>query len=443
MKKIIFIFISFVCISLSAHAGTIPFVVGQPLSPWKSGYLDIHHIHEGRGNATFMIFPDGTTLLFDIGDVSILNENSNNSETYSGILPNNSKSPYEWVADYINHFSPQPHQLDYVVLSHFHFDHMGEWDPTRKEQTQGHYRLFGITGLAEKIHIHTLLDRSYPDYQHHGDIPGNLSDKINSENNYWKITAHTMRDYQTFVNYQRKFKGMKIEKFIVGSDTQIHPAKHAIENFDVRNIIGDGDVWTGKNNDAYHFIKYAANDQQGEKIENDLSNGIRIDDGDFRYFTGGDMTGGDLTGQAFDSSAEAVASPVIGRVDVATMDHHGFSDAQSKVFVRTLRPLVWVQQNWAASQTMLDMLMRTTDPLVYPYSRDLFALHYFPLNDLSLPSLGGPNHPAPIDHYYKNSMGSIVIRVEPGGKEFWVIMLSDSGNPLIKAFYGPYKSLSK
>ena len=34
--------------------------------------------------------------------------------------------------------------------------------------------------------------------------------------------------------------------------------------------------------------------------------------------------------------------------------------------------------------------------------------------------------------------------IMPGGKEFWVIMLtSDTENPVIKAVYGPYHSMNK
>lgn len=422
----------------------VPAVIGQPLPPWKAGYLDIHHIHEGRGNATFMIFPDGTTLLFDMGDISKTNKVAIQLEKYSETLPNNSKEPYEWVADYINRFSPEPGELDYVVLSHYHFDHIGEWDLSRKYQAQGHYRLFGITGLAEKIHIHTLIDRSFPDYEHHGDIPGMLSQYLDSSNEYAQKTAHTLQDYKTFIQYQIK-QGMHVEKFQVGSAAQIHLLKHPYADFQVRNIIGNGYVWTGKNNDAYHFITAAQNDLGQQKIENDLSLGIRIDYGSFRYFTGGDITGLTLTGQAVSSSAEAVAAPVIGKVDVATMDHHGFADAQSEAFVRDLRPSVWIQQNWAASQTSLGMLMRTLDTQAYPYRRDLFALHHFPLNDLSLPFFGDPNkNNSAVDHYYTASMGHIVVRVAPGGKRFWIIMLtSDTDKPVVQAIYGPYLSMEK
>ncbi len=90
------------------------------------------------------------------------------------------------------------------------------------------------------------------------------------------------------------------------------------------------------------------------------------------------------------------------------------------------------------------MILRTLNPHSYDYHRNLFALHHFKLNDLSLPSMGGPNHRVPIDQYYTNTMGHIVIRVLPGGKEYWVIMLSsNTGNPIVEAYYGPYHSMEK
>ena len=39
------------------------------MAVWQTGYLDIHHIATDRGDATFVIAPDGTTLLIDAGDV--------------------------------------------------------------------------------------------------------------------------------------------------------------------------------------------------------------------------------------------------------------------------------------------------------------------------------------------------------------------------------------
>jgi len=37
--------------------------VGQRITPWVHGTLDIHQISTGRGNAALVVMPDGTTLL--------------------------------------------------------------------------------------------------------------------------------------------------------------------------------------------------------------------------------------------------------------------------------------------------------------------------------------------------------------------------------------------
>ncbi|MDN3656701.1 hypothetical protein QWZ08_13735 [Ferruginibacter paludis] len=46
-----------------------PFVPGRSLPPWQEGYLDLRHINTVRGKAAFYIFPDGTTMLFDTGEL--------------------------------------------------------------------------------------------------------------------------------------------------------------------------------------------------------------------------------------------------------------------------------------------------------------------------------------------------------------------------------------
>ena len=40
--------------------------VGEQLSPWTEGSLDIHFINTGRGESTFYVLPDGTTMLVDM-----------------------------------------------------------------------------------------------------------------------------------------------------------------------------------------------------------------------------------------------------------------------------------------------------------------------------------------------------------------------------------------
>ena len=40
----------------------------QQFPAWQEGEMEIHHIYTGRGESNFMIFPDGTSLLVDVGD---------------------------------------------------------------------------------------------------------------------------------------------------------------------------------------------------------------------------------------------------------------------------------------------------------------------------------------------------------------------------------------
>ena len=38
------------------------------LPEWKEGYLDIHTIATGRGDAALIVMPDGTSMMIDAGD---------------------------------------------------------------------------------------------------------------------------------------------------------------------------------------------------------------------------------------------------------------------------------------------------------------------------------------------------------------------------------------
>src|SRR5882724_6878364 len=131
MKKLLFIF--FLAQHLQVLSQSVPSgiaVAGQPLPAWQEGYLDLHHINTGRGNAAFYILPDGTTVLFDAGELDP-SEARTTSKRNTPIRPDDSKRPYEWIADYIGQVSPAKEKtvIDYAVISHFHDDHFGSWYP--------------------------------------------------------------------------------------------------------------------------------------------------------------------------------------------------------------------------------------------------------------------------------------------------------------------------
>ncbi|MDR0844026.1 MAG: twin-arginine translocation signal domain-containing protein, partial [Tannerella sp.] len=57
------------------------------LPDWQDGFLDIHHICTGRGESTFIIAPDGTTMLIDAGDLG----DNRQEDTVLPRLPNASR----------------------------------------------------------------------------------------------------------------------------------------------------------------------------------------------------------------------------------------------------------------------------------------------------------------------------------------------------------------
>ena len=103
--------------------------------PWKEGYLDIHHIHDGMNVATFMIFLDGTTMLIDCGDLDVpkLNMKYGKETATSPKLsvvspyPNASKTTGQWVTDYIHHFWPENvtnklrKVIDILMITHLNY----------------------------------------------------------------------------------------------------------------------------------------------------------------------------------------------------------------------------------------------------------------------------------------------------------------------------------
>ena len=103
-------------------------VRGGALPPWTAGTLDIHQISTGRGNAAFMRFPGGASLLLDAGD--------GGDVPFAIAKPNQSKPPADWIAAYIGRMLPAAEPVvDYAVVTHFHPDHMGAFAGVSRQIT--------------------------------------------------------------------------------------------------------------------------------------------------------------------------------------------------------------------------------------------------------------------------------------------------------------------
>ena len=141
--------------------------IGKPLSPWAEGCLDIHAINSGRGECTFYIMPDGTSLCCDAGEIA--SETSGISGDHPRVpqKPNANTRPYVTYANYIQHFLPgNVKYLDYMVMTHFHNDHFGTTNAQEDypmDSRDGYkYPLTGIMALYDddqKEAVKTFLDK--------------------------------------------------------------------------------------------------------------------------------------------------------------------------------------------------------------------------------------------------------------------------------------------
>lgn len=303
--------------ALAASAANLP-EAGKPLPAWTEGLLDIHHINTGRGDATFFILPDGTNLLVDTSGKTV------EKPPFSlPTRPDSTRPPGEWVARYIRNLLPgAARRIDYVLLSHFHGDHMGAITDESPMARQGGYRLSGVTEIAEHLHIARIIDRGWPDYAY----PAPLN-------------SRTIRNYRSFQKWQAENRGLVVERFRPGRNDQITLLRKpgAYPRFEVRNLMANGVLWTGHGTETRSlFPPVASLPPQDLPIENKLSIAFRLSYGKFDYFTGGDLSasGDDMLSpvEAW-KNVELPVAQVTGPVDAMKANHHGSWDANSAGFL--------------------------------------------------------------------------------------------------------------
>lgn len=419
MRMIYFFWAIFwIAFSLAAQAQ-------DTLPPWREGLWDIHHISTGRGNAAFMVFPDGTTLLLDAGEISDTHPRTRSLRN-SVLRPDSTQSAAAWIVDYIRQFHPDSTAtaLDFAVLTHFHDDHFGEWDETRPLSRSGAFRLTGITAVGEALPIRHLIDRGWH-------FPIDLQGSSFRER-YRNDTYHivqTLDNYWTFVRYAQRADGLRYDTLRPGSSRQIGLQRRpeSYPNFQVRNIAANGRIWTGFADEEYVPL-FGPGQYPGE---NPLSLCLKMSYGPFDYFAGGDISGVDELGGGDWQSVEAHVAPVTGAVDVASLNHHGNRDSQSPFFVRTLRPRVWVQQCWSSDHPGEEVLRRITSAKLYPGPRALFTTDMLEANQQVIGEKIGQS--------YQNLHGHVVVRVGEGGRQYWVYVLNDfSKKREVLAVHGPF-----
>lgn len=390
--------------------------VGQPLPAWSEGELDIHHINTGRGEASFLILPDGTTLLVDASG------KTDEAPPFSlPTRPDATRPPGEWVARYIRHVLPSgSDRIDYALLSHFHGDHMGAVVETSPRAREGGYQLSGITEVAEHLPIGRILDRGWPDYDYPAPIGG-----LN------------MRNYRAFLAWQVEHHGLEVERFQPGLDDQIRllhrPGDYPA--FEIRNLIANGVIWTGVGSETRNlFPPLESLAQEDYPIENKLSIGFRVSYGGFDYFSGGDLSAnGDETLSPADAwkNVETPVGQVTGPVEVMKANHHGSWDANGAAFLGALRPRVIIVDSRADGHPAVNTFQRMRSQETWPGPRDIFVTNVSPA---TASTTYGVRDTA-------STQGHVVVRVAPGGASYRVLVLEDTDETFrVKAVFGPYAS---
>lgn len=388
-------------------------LVGKALPTWQDGYLDIHAINTGRGESSLYIFPDGTTMLVDAAG-SLLP--STDPIPPTAPKPNAATSAGEVIVNYINYFiKPASNdKLNYILVSHFHPDHMGNVTEALPMSATGNFRMGGITEVGARKPFETIIDRGYPDYNY----PTNIASSV------------LMSNYIKFVKWAKASYGATAEQFDVGKMNQIVQRRNPLKypNFQVRNIVGNGKVWTGAGTGATNTLPSVEELLAADANENIFSIGFEISYGKFNYFCGGDLQ---YNGKSTHSwkDIETPVSKVMTPVDAMKANHHGTSNCNGEAFVNKLAPNTVFIHPWRDVQPNPETIGRF---YAANSTCNIFTTNMTEPNKLRLGDLLAK---------IRSVQGHVVLRVNPGGDQYYVYVLDDTNEQYkVKKVFGPYKS---
>jgi competence protein ComEC len=263
-----------------------------------SGHLLIYSIDVEGGQSTLLVSPTGASLLVDTG------------------WPGNDGRDIGRIQAAMADAGIS--KLDFVLITHFHVDHVG-----------------GVPDLVQRVKVGEFLD--------HGE---------NREDS--DITRH---DYAAYI----KAIGSTPRRIVHPGDTIDIPGLTTIV------ITADGEHINAVPGVKPEPNPYCANEPHWEldSTENPRSAGILVRYGKFRFLDLGDLT---------KAKEIPLVCPdnLIGHVDLYLVNHHGMNLSNSRAFVDAIHPRVAIMNNGAHKAGSPEAWQTVHDS---PGLEDLYMLH--------------------------------------------------------------------
>ncbi len=259
----------------------------------KAKELRIYSIDVEGGQSTLLVGPAGTSLLVDTGWPSVRGSDPDPYQKglHDSGMPDNDGRDVQRIQAAMKDAGVS--KLDYVLITHFHVDHVG-----------------GVPNLVQRVKVGEFLD--------HGE---------NREDS--DITRH---DYAAYI----KAIGKTPRRIVHPGDTIDIPGLTTIV------LAADGEHIAAVPGVKPMPNPYCASEPKWEldTTENPRSAGILVRYGKFRFLDLGDLT---------KAKEIPLVCPenLIGQVDLYLVNHHGFNLSNTRAFVDAIHPRVAIMNNGA------------------------------------------------------------------------------------------------
>jgi beta-lactamase superfamily II metal-dependent hydrolase len=401
--------------------------VGEPLPAWSEGCLDIHAINSGRGECTFFVLPDGTSLCVDAGEIAPAGGNHPRVDA----KPDVATRAYKVYSEYIKAYLPKGDtSMDYMLMTHFHNDHFGTTNAQEDypmDSRDGYkYPLTGIMALYDEVPFDKIIDRAFDENSNYvTDVPATGQDYSDGYGYYGQ-----------FVTWARAKKGLVVEKAVNGSDSQLALVNKpsGYPDFKIQINAVNGWYWNGsKSVDAYSVNRLLGK-QPGE---NGNSISFLLSYGDFDYLTSGDA--------GANTRIENNLAKSINRKIEAMKAHHHFAwETMSATSMAIYEPTVVVSQGFYDHQPDMghqwlcddvDYTGTSTQAFQTAWNAYSGEKHWFFTNIHPTTASTYPYEVAKM----AGQNGHVVIRVAKNAEFYYVYMLDDTDmNYNVKSIHGPF-----